>query len=75
MTLSTLLTGRALDLYSRLPIEKADSYKELKLALLHRYDFTEEGFRTKFERSGRRRREVSLLTRPNINILYLNSHY
>ena len=48
MTLSTLLTGRALDLYSRLPIEKADNYKELKLALLHRYDFTEEGFRTKF---------------------------
>ena len=46
-TLSTLSIGRALELYSRLPIEKADNYKELKLALLHWYDFTEEGFRTK----------------------------
>lgn len=50
-TLSTLLSGRALELYSRLPSEKADDYDELKLALLHRYDFTEEGFRTKFRTS------------------------
>ena len=44
VSLSTLLTGRALDVYSRLPDDQANDYKQLKLALLKRYRLTEDGF-------------------------------
>ena len=47
-TLSALLTGRALEVYSRLSDEAAGNYDQLKQALLNRYDLTEEGYRTKF---------------------------
>ena len=46
--LSALLTGRSLELYSRLSREEADDYRLLKLALLRHYDYTEEGYRRKF---------------------------
>ena len=49
--LSALLTGRALDVYSRIPDEDAEDYDALKQALLIRYDMTENGFRLKFRRS------------------------
>ena len=46
--LSALLSGRALDVYSRLSREEAKNYAQLKDALLRRYDFTEEGYRRRF---------------------------
>ena len=46
--LSTLLTGRALDVYSRLPDSATDVYKQLKQALLKWYNLTHEGYRLKF---------------------------
>ena len=46
--LSPLLTGRALEVYSRLSQDEAMDYKRLKLALLKRYDFTEFGYRRSF---------------------------
>jgi hypothetical protein len=46
--LSALLTGAALDVYSRLGDEDAQDYDVLKKELLKRYDLTEEGYRNKF---------------------------
>ena len=48
INLSALLRGKALDVYSRLPLQDASSYEVLKQALLKRFRMTEEGFRTKF---------------------------
>ena len=48
VSLSALLTGRALDVYSRLPEETAGDYDRLKEALLKRYDLTEDGYRRRF---------------------------
>ena len=50
VSLSALLSGRALDVYSRLPDEVANDYPQLKQALLKRYNLTEEGYREKFRR-------------------------
>ncbi|XP_033739239.1 uncharacterized protein LOC117326590 [Pecten maximus] len=50
--LSALLKGNALDVFSRLPVEKALDYDILKEALLRRFEMTEEGFRQRF-RNGR----------------------
>lgn len=50
--LSALLKGKALDIYSRLPVTDALEYDKLKEALLHRFEMTEEGFRKRF-RSGK----------------------
>jgi len=47
--LSALLKGRALEVYSRLPIEDAQDYDTLKDALLKRFNLTEEGFKQKFK--------------------------
>ena len=41
--LSPLLSGRALEVYSRLSQDEAMDYERLKLAVLKRYDFTEFG--------------------------------
>ncbi|XP_078697349.1 uncharacterized protein LOC144925266 [Branchiostoma floridae x Branchiostoma belcheri] len=49
--LSALLTGRALEVYSRLPEDEARSYTAVKQALLKRYNLTEEGFRAKFRQN------------------------
>ena len=46
--LSALLTGRALEVYSRLPVRNAQEYGILKDALLRRFNLTEEGFKQKF---------------------------
>ena len=50
-SLSALLTGKALDVYSTMPKTAAVDYKELKEALLKRYDLTENGFRVRFRNS------------------------
>ena len=46
--LSALLSGRALDVYSRLSEEAALDYGKMKIALMKRYDLTEDGYRRKF---------------------------
>ena len=46
--LSSLLLGRALEVYSRLSLDEAMDYERLKLALLKRYDFMEFGYRRRF---------------------------
>ncbi len=46
--LSALLSGKALDVYSRLSHEDALNYARLKAALLQRYNFTEQGYRQRF---------------------------
>ena len=49
--LSALLSGRALEVYSRLSKEAAQDYDRVKLALMKRYDLTEDGYRRKFRAS------------------------
>ena len=46
--LSALLTGKALDVYTRLSDEHAQDYEKVKEAILRRYDLTEDGFRKKY---------------------------
>ena len=46
--LSPLLSGRALEVYSRWSQEEVMDYERLKLALLKRYDFTEFGYLRRF---------------------------
>ncbi|PIK41284.1 hypothetical protein BSL78_21861 [Apostichopus japonicus] len=48
LSLSALLTGRALEIYSRLPVATATDYEQLKSALLQSYQLTEGGYRDKF---------------------------
>ena len=43
MGLSTLLTGKALEVYARLPNADAADYTKIKMALLKNYNVTEEG--------------------------------
>ena len=49
--LSALLSGRALEVYSRLSEEAAKDYDRVKIALMKRYDLTEDGYRRKFRAS------------------------
>ena len=42
------MSGRALDVYSRLSEEAAQDYNRVKLALMKRYYLTEDGYRRKF---------------------------
>ena len=49
-SLSALLSGKALDVYSRLSDDDAVDYYQLKTAILKRYNLTEEGYREKFRR-------------------------
>ena len=46
--LSALLSGKALDVYSRPSQEDALDYERLKAALLQRYNYTEQGCRQRF---------------------------
>ena len=46
--LSTLLKGRALEIYDRMAVSDAAAYAKLKDALLKNFDMTERGFRNKF---------------------------
>ena len=43
--LSVLLTGRAMDVYTRMSDADASDYDKLKKALLTRYNYTEDGYR------------------------------
>ena len=49
--LSALLSGSALEVYSRLSEEAAQDYDRVKLALMKRCDLTEDGYRRKFRAS------------------------
>ena len=46
--LSALLTGRAMDVYTRMSDADASDYEKLKKALLTRYNYTEDGYRKRF---------------------------
>ena len=46
-----MLSGRALEVYSRLSQEDAMSHDRLKLALLKRYDYIEFGYRMRFRKA------------------------
>ena len=46
--LSALLTGRAMDVYTRMSDGDASDYDKLKKALLTRYNYTEDGYRKRF---------------------------
>ena len=46
--ISALLTGKALEFYSRLPRQDSNDYNILKSGLLRYFDFTEEGYRRRF---------------------------
>ena len=46
--LSALLTGRAMDVYTRMSDADASEYDKLKKALLMRYNYTEDGYRKRF---------------------------
>ena len=48
---SALLTGKALDTYSRLSEDDAQDYNVVKTAILQRYSLTSDGFRKKFRSS------------------------
>ena len=48
INLSALLTGKALDVYYRMPEEEVEDYKKVKAALFKNFQFTEEGFKDKF---------------------------
>ena len=51
INLSALLTGRALDVYTRLSADQAKDYEQLKKAMLERYQLNAEGFRCKLRES------------------------
>ena len=46
--LSALLTGRAMDVYTRMSDADASDYDKLKKALLTKYNYTEDGYRKGF---------------------------
>ena len=46
--LSALLTGRAINIYTRMSDADASDYDKLKKALLTRYNYTEDGYRKRF---------------------------
>ena len=47
--LSALLSGRALEVYSRLSEEAAKDYDKVRIALMKRYDLTEDSYRLSLE--------------------------
>jgi hypothetical protein len=51
INLSALLKGSSLDVYALKLSEDALDYDKLKIALLKRFDLTEDGFRRKFKSS------------------------
>jgi hypothetical protein len=48
ISLSPLLTGKGLQVYTSLPVTDSSDYEKLKKALLKRYQLTAEGFQKKF---------------------------
>ena len=61
--LSALLQGKALDVYALMPKEDALNYDKLKVALLKRYELTEEGFKRKYKKCRPETRMKSYFTR------------
>lgn len=57
LQLSVLLTGQALDIYTRLPKADAADYEKVKKALLRHYDLTEDGYRSRFRTAKPQARE------------------
>ena len=51
INLSSLLTGKALTVYSTIPTEDAHNYETLKTAILKAYHLTQDGYRQKFKTS------------------------
>ena len=51
VSLSALLKGKALEVFSRLSVDDSLDYEKLKAALLKRFDLTEEGFKIRFRTS------------------------
>ena len=49
--IGALLTGKALEAYTRLSEEDASNYVELKNSLLKRYNLTAEGYHGKFRKA------------------------
>ncbi|KAL7631477.1 UNVERIFIED_CONTAM: hypothetical protein RMT77_018226 [Armadillidium vulgare] len=49
--LGTLLTGRALEVYTRISRQEAEDYPKLKQALLNRFNYTEDGYKKLFKES------------------------
>ena len=49
--LSALLTGKGLQVFNNMPSDQVNNYDQLKVALLQRYELTEDGFRRKFRES------------------------
>jgi len=47
--LSALLTGKATEVYARMPYDESLQYSKLKDALLRKFDLTKDGFRDKFK--------------------------
>ena len=45
---SALLTGRAMDVYTKMSDADASDYDKLNKALLTRYNYTEDGYRKRF---------------------------
>eukprot|EP00105_Crassostrea_gigas_P033944 XP_019918092.1 PREDICTED: uncharacterized protein LOC109617175 [Crassostrea gigas] len=72
INLSTLLKGKTLDVYSRLPAGEALNYRCLKQALLKRFQLTEEGFHSKF-RNSKPEQEV-IKGSENIGADFLSRH-
>ena len=58
VSLSPLLSGKGLDVYTSMPAEQANDYNELKRAVLRRYQLTEEGFRVRFRETKPKREET-----------------
>ena len=50
-SLSALLQGKALDVYSRMSVYDISDYDKVKSALLKRYEMTEDAYRVKFRTS------------------------
>ena len=46
--LSALLTGKAMDVYTRMSDADANDYNKLKKTLLTRYNYTEDGHKKRF---------------------------
>ena len=46
--MAALLKGKILDVYSRLTVEAAQDYDQVKEALLKRFELTEAGFKSQF---------------------------
>jgi len=67
--LSALSTGKALEVYSRLPVKDAQDYEILKDALPKRFNLTEEGFKQKFKSATAEVGEAPLSLLPGWRII------